>query len=358
METEELAKKENNKLAVVQAAERQKEVEAAIILANKFKRDESLAYERLMASCKRKGFAETTTYSFPRGGKKISGPSVNIAREAARCYGNLRYGLDIVQEDEESITIQAWAWDMETNTRVSQEDKFKKLIYRKKGGWITPDERDLRELVNRRGAIVLRNCLLQILPKDFIDDAISQATRTLLKGVKESPEEQLKSMQMAFKGDFNVSVEMIEKYLGHPLKECSPEELVDLRQVYMAIRDGQANRDDYFKTSSPTETKTTTLNNLDDLKAGDPETHQGHESDNTLKPDKDEEGDPDGPIDDALMTRLFKIMSKLNGYEVDEESIKGLSMSAGADILALLNEGAFDQISVLKKKKSKKGTGK
>lgn len=246
----ELSSKKSQETAVVQTAEKQKEVEVAVILANKFPRNESKAYEKLMAACERYTFAQNVTYSFPRGGSKVSGPSIHIAREAARCYGNLRYGLCVVHEDTDSITIEAWAWDIETNTRISQEDKFKKLIYRKSGGWIEPDERDLRELVNRRGAIVLRNCLLQIIPKDFIDDAISLAAKTILSKASQSPDEQLKAMQSAFKKDFNVTVDMLEKYLDHKISECGPEEIVDLRGVYNSLKDGNSKRDDYFKADT------------------------------------------------------------------------------------------------------------
>ncbi|MBU0906702.1 MAG: hypothetical protein KKE05_00940, partial [Nanoarchaeota archaeon] len=147
----------------------QMEVQGSIIIAKKFPRNEDQTFARLMKTCDRTSFAEKAVYSYPRGGQTISGPSVNLAREAARLWGNLEYGLLVIRDDENSRHIRAWAWDKETNTKTFAEDSFEKLIFRKGKGNIKPDERDLRELTNRRGAILIRNCLLQLLPRDLVE---------------------------------------------------------------------------------------------------------------------------------------------------------------------------------------------
>jgi hypothetical protein len=153
------------------AAEKQFEIQSAIVLAKKYPRDEDASFTKLMKACGRTSFAEEAEYSFPRGNQTVRGPSVNLAREAARVWGNVRYGITILRDDTGSRQIQGWAWDLETNTKISSEDDFQKLIFRKGKGWIPPDERDLRELTNRRGAILIRNCILQVVPKDLIEDA-------------------------------------------------------------------------------------------------------------------------------------------------------------------------------------------
>src|SRR5205085_986190 len=140
-------------------------------------RNELMAFQQLAVACKRLSFAEQSSYAFPRGGQTVSGPSVHLARAAARVWKNLQYGVRITRDDDDSRQIQAFAWDLETNVKVTGEDDFKKLVYRKKDGWVKPDERDLRELTNRRGAILVRNCILQILPKDLIEDARDECTK-------------------------------------------------------------------------------------------------------------------------------------------------------------------------------------
>jgi hypothetical protein len=225
------------------------EIEGAIILARQFPRNEDAAYQGLMRSCKRLTFAEDCTYSFPRGGEQVEGPSVYLARELARLWGNIRYGVDIIADDESERTIRAWAWDLETNTRTSADDTFAKLIYRKKGGWQKPDERDLRELTNRRAAIIVRNCLLGILPPDFVEDAMTEAKRTLHNGVSENIDESRKKLVVAF-GGIGVSVEQIEEYLGHPIASSAPSEIANLRAVWKSISDGNSTWNEYSNTEN------------------------------------------------------------------------------------------------------------
>lgn len=231
------------------AAEAQHEIQAAIVVARRFPRNEDAAYVALLKSCKRTSFAEDASYSFPRGGKPVEGPSVRLAREAARVWGNIRYGLDILRDDDESRDIEGWAWDLQTNTKVTAGDSFRKLIQRKgkNGGvttWVVPDERDLRELTNRRGAILVRNCILQLMPSDFIEDARREAAATLEKDAAQDPDAARKGIVKAF-AELNVTPDMLEAYLEHPIAQCSPAEIKNLREVYASIRDGNSTWGDY-----------------------------------------------------------------------------------------------------------------
>ncbi len=232
------------------AAAVEQEIKAAITVALRFPRNEDRAFEKLMRSCRRPAFAEDAAYSFPRAGADITGPSIYLAREAARVWGNIRHGLNVVADDDETRTIEAWAWDLETNTKVFAQDTFKKLIYRKKGGWIKPDERDLRELTNRRGAILKRNCILEIMPTDLIDEARKMAVETLQKGASADPEAARKKIIMAF-SSIGTTPEMLEQKLGHPLAQCSPAEIAELRQIYKSIADGNSTWGEYVKDAQP-----------------------------------------------------------------------------------------------------------
>lgn len=235
--------------ALSHVAREEAELKAAIAIARRFPRDEVSAYQRIITSCGRPAFAENAAYSFPRGGQTVTGPSVDLAREMARCWGNVRYGLRVVSEDEQSIHIKGYAFDLETNNLVEAEDKFRKLIYRKKGGWVQPDERDLRELVNRRGAILIRNCILQLLPPDITEDALRKADETnerVASGqLEQDPKAAVRTMVMAFTR-LAVSPEMLARYVGHPLDILSAAEIADLRKVYVSIRDGNTRREDHF----------------------------------------------------------------------------------------------------------------
>lgn len=228
------------------AAKEQHEIQSAIIIARRFPRNEEACFQKLMKACNRLSFADDATYSFPRGDQDISGPSVHLAREAGRIWGNIRFGLYIVREDDESMMIRGWAWDVETNTKVEHDDSFKKLIQRKGKGWIVPDERDLRELVNRRGAILVRNSLLQVMPKDLIEDALFACQKALQASAKDNPEAARKRLLVDF-GAINVTVEQLEKKLGHPFAQSTPKEIAELRGICKSIIDGNSTWAEYVK---------------------------------------------------------------------------------------------------------------
>lgn len=252
-------------LAAVSAASNARaEIESSIIIAKKMPRNDQEAWQRAIKACQRPSLAEAATYSFPRGGKDVSGPSVDLARELARCWGNIRFGLRILRDDDSSRLIQGWAWDLETNMKVEAEDSFEKLIQRKnkhtgQTEWIEPDERDLRELTNRRGAILVRNCILQTVPKDMVEDALLQCEKTLRSNAAADPDATRKRLMADF-ASINVSVSMIEGILKHPFDQASPKELAELRATYNSIAAGNSTWQEYAKSNESPESPKTDLN--------------------------------------------------------------------------------------------------
>jgi hypothetical protein len=229
------------------AAQQQYEIQSAIVLARQFPRDEMEAYQRLMRSCARSSFAQDAEYTFPRGGQDITGPSVNLAREAARLWGNVRYGVDVLRDDGLTRQIRGWAWDLETNVKVTAEDDFRKEVQRKRDGrtqWVPADERDLRELTFRRGAILIRNCILQLLPPDFIEDATQKCRGTLKSEAAQDPDGARKWVVKAF-DTLNVSVKQLEEYLETPLAKGSAEQIAKLKTIYRSIADGNSTWAEY-----------------------------------------------------------------------------------------------------------------
>ena len=69
------------------------EVQAAMVIAKRFPRDEVESYNRIMQSCKRKSLAESAMYEYPRGGTKVTGPSIRLAEAMAQNWGNLDFGI-------------------------------------------------------------------------------------------------------------------------------------------------------------------------------------------------------------------------------------------------------------------------
>lgn len=240
----------STELAISQSvATARAEVEAAIIVAQRFARNEEVCFGKLMKSCQRPGFAEDVCYEYPRGGQKVRGLSIYFAREAARIWGNIQYGFHVINDTDEERTIRCFAWDMETNTKISFDDTFSKLVQRK-GAWVKPDERDLRELMNNRGARVVRNCLLGLLPEDLKRDCLEQSDKTLSDRMAKDPDGEKKKIILAFQS-LSINAAELERYLGHKLALATPDEVASLRRMYKSLADGQSTWAEYVADAIP-----------------------------------------------------------------------------------------------------------
>ena len=144
---------ETNNRDVTIASESQRataETNIAFAMAIKRPRSEANALALLTKTMERKSFCEKAIYVFPRGGENITGPSVNLARELSRLWGNIQFGYKIIQDDMMTRTIEGFAWDLENNTKITEPVTFKKIREKKdKGGILTSNivsERDVREI--------------------------------------------------------------------------------------------------------------------------------------------------------------------------------------------------------------------
>lgn len=244
----------------VHESQAQDHIKAQIWLAKEFPRDEVQARRAIVEACKRPKLAKKGRYEFQRGKQMVTGMSVHAARELAGLWQHMRCGFHVINDTGDRIHIKGFALDMQRNVYFESEDSFKTLIYRKgkdgqSGAWVEPDERDRRELINRRAAIAVRNAILQVLPGDIVEDAERlleeterNSARTALRDRKTAQEKLIEAF-----GYFHVTPEMIEHHLGHPLKELTEEELVHLRGVWNTIKDDNGRVEEFFpkKTASP-----------------------------------------------------------------------------------------------------------
>lgn len=229
------------------AARAQAEIQASYVMAARFPRDETRAFIALEKACKRHSFAERAEYLFPKGGKDIRGASIHLAREAARVWGNMRTGFRVVEDNDDRRTIEAYAVDMETNSYSSRQSTFRKEVYRKSAGEKQKvllnefeHDREMRELTNRNASLLIRNCILDIIPEDIVDNARGVARDTLKRKVSadaKTIEEQRRIVCRWFE-EKGVTSEVLSERIGHPLDNMTPDEIVDLQAISRAIIDG------------------------------------------------------------------------------------------------------------------------
>lgn len=223
------------------------EVRASIIVAKQFPRNENRAHTEVINACKRPLLAEQAEYKYPRGGTKVSGPSIRLAEVIARHYGNLQYGIRTLSETAESTMFEAFCWDVENNVRATRIFSQKHGRWTKSGGFEkTNDPRDIYEIVANTATRRLRACILEIVPGELVDAAIQQCNATL-KGRSDVPlKDRVKSMVLAF-NEMGVSESAIEKRLGHNLSALEEMQLVDLGKIYRSLKDGMSKREDWFE---------------------------------------------------------------------------------------------------------------
>ena len=221
------------------------EVQAAYVIAKKFPRNQLESYSAIIDACKRPFLAEQAMYAYPRGGTMVTGPSIRLAESMAQSWGNLDCGIREVSQSNGVSIAEAYAIDLQTNTRVTKIFHVKHERHTKKGVTKLTDPRDIYELVANQGSRRLRACILGILPGDVVEAAVMQCTKTLTSS--DVPiSEQIRKMVLAF-DEMGVKVEHLEKRLGHKLDATIAPEIVTLKSIYKSLKDGMSKRDDFFE---------------------------------------------------------------------------------------------------------------
>ena len=186
------------------------EVQAAMVIAKKFPRDESVAWSRVMTACQRKSLAEQAMYEYPRGGTKVTGPSIRLAEAMAQAWGNLDFGIVELEQKNGESQVMAYAWDLETNTRQTKIFSVPHIRGTKKGNIPLTDPRDIYEMVANQGARRLRACILGVIPGDVIDAAVDACQKTLAGGNKEPLIDRVRKGAKIFEDKFSVTIPMLE----------------------------------------------------------------------------------------------------------------------------------------------------
>ena len=227
------------------------EVQAAMVIAKKFPRDDVESYNRIIQSCKRKSLAESAMYEYPRGGTKVTGPSIRLAESMAQNWGNLDFGITELDQRDGESQVMAYAWDLETNTRQVKIFSVPHVRSTKKGNVPLTDPRDIYEMVANQGARRLRSCILGIIPGDVVEAAVRECQKTLVSGNDKPLIDRVRDGIRLFEEKFSVTQEMIEKYIGCKCEAFSENDMIRLNNVYRSLRDGMASREQYFDLPTP-----------------------------------------------------------------------------------------------------------
>jgi len=221
------------------------EVQAAMIIARRFPRDEMRSLARMKQAAKRKRLAEQSQYEYKRGGQLITGPSIRLAEVMAQNWGNLDYGIMELERKRGESLAMSYCWDLETNVRQTKIFTVRHIRDRSEGATQLTSERDIYEHVANYGARRLRACILGIIPGDIQQEMMDECDKTI-NGVSDKPLiDRIRDMVSMFM-EVSVTPDMLEAKLGHKLDACTQRQLLSLGRIYTSIRDGISDRDEHF----------------------------------------------------------------------------------------------------------------
>ena len=224
------------------------EVQAALVIAASRPRNELRARDRLLQACQRVNLASGALYQYTRGGTSVSGPSIRLAEAAARAWGNMNYGFRELSRRPGESECEAFAWDLETNTKAVRQFSVRHRRDTRKGGYDLTDERDIYELMANQAQRRVRAAILEIIPGDIMEDAVAECEKTLKASVGDVADATAKLVQ-AF-ADMGVSREALEKRLGQRIDSLQPAQIIGFRKIYVSIKEGMSDARDWFELPS------------------------------------------------------------------------------------------------------------
>jgi hypothetical protein len=252
--------------AAVAVAEREKAaIQALFLMAAHRPRDWDLVRTKLLKDASRYGFADSAIWELERGKnqdgtpKILTGPSIRFAEAAIRAMGNVFVDMQVTLDAPDRRKVQVVIIDLENLVRFSREVQVEKTVERRylpkdfdpklilgkrKNSYgdqlfIIPATED--EVVQKQAVAVskvLRTEGLRLLPGDIMEEAIAACEATIAKGIKDDPDKAKKLLIDSF-AKLNVSPADLASFLGHPIAQVQPAELVRLRAIYNAISQGE-----------------------------------------------------------------------------------------------------------------------
>lgn len=158
------------------------EIDTQIATAKAFPRSLKMFHDRALSMATlTEDIAASCSYSLPRGGKTLEGPSVRMAEIVVSSFGNIRSGARVIANDGKTITAQGICHDLETNNCVTVE--IKRRITDKYGKTFNDDMQTVTG--NAACAIAFRNAVFKVVPAALCQDIYDKA-KEVARGTAET----------------------------------------------------------------------------------------------------------------------------------------------------------------------------
>lgn len=240
------------------AAQAKAMVEARYVMALQRPRNWDQVRQDLMKECRRPTFANNKSAYYRKPiGNGVEGLGIRFVEVALRCMKNVLVETTMIFEDDRKELHRVSVTDLESNLTYPLDVRVSKTVERSRpmddGSYISVRTNSYNrpvytvlatedDLLNKRAAQIskaIRTLGLRIIPGDMQDEAEEIIKAVRLDEAARDPDAERKKIADAFAG-IGVRASDLTEYLGHSLDTCSPAELVNLRGLYGAIRDGEA----------------------------------------------------------------------------------------------------------------------
>lgn len=257
----------NNAATDALIAKERASIEARWVMAMRRPRNIDDVRQKVIAECRRPGFAQVALYHRPAGNVKdektgkwvpniIEGLSIRFAEVAVRCMTNIDVDVQTIFDGDRDRVVRVIVTDFESNITWRKDVTVKKTVERKQ---LKRGQRPLGERVNSYGDRVFiveatddevnvkeaamvskasRTGILRCVPGHIQDEAKKICRQVAADKTAKDPDAERIKVQDAF-ATLGVMPSQLSDYIGKPFAQTLPGEIDSLRNLYTAIRDGE-----------------------------------------------------------------------------------------------------------------------
>ena len=259
--------------AMAMAAHAEALVKARIIQALQRPRDVEQFRVRLLAECRRPGFADAAWYSRPVGGKKpAEGFTIRFMEAAAARYGNLANSASTLWDGEGSRIKRMSVTDLETNVSWDEDIEIQKAVERKGYKGKPPEGREVissrknsrgettylvvatdAEMVSKQKAEqskTLRALIERLLDPGVLAECRREVQETNRKQITDDPQAALRRVIDGFAA-LNVEPSDLKDYIGVAVERANPAHIQQLRDAYKLVSNGEMTWEQIMAVEDP-----------------------------------------------------------------------------------------------------------
>jgi hypothetical protein len=290
------------------------EIDVQISTAKAFPRSLTQFQRKVMSMATlNEDIAESCTYSLPRAGKSITGPSVRFAEIVASSYGNLRTGARVVFTDDKKVVAQGIVHDLEGNIYHAEEVERSILQHvweddparpgkRRKTGRMETMNEDMKIVAGRAAcAIAYRNAIYKVVPAALVQD-IHEKVKQVAMGTAETLVARRDKRVAYFRGLGVKDEQICEALEVKEINDIDLEKLQLLQGMVTALKNQEATLEGMFPPVTPKNKSTKAQNSTEDKLKKNQSRQQGAKSTEDKIAEGAAENKGDGSADNTANT--------------------------------------------------------